>query len=552
MKILNKFHKEFTSLPTKMATVPHVLLVCSPKLGGYKQFTTSLQMKSNKQAFVPGIMPQTAPNFVKPAVNYKPKTAQIPERQGGSSGRIAGGSFNKAKPTEKKGRDRRVAFDISLSTNKYTNIAMNNKSNNNSSYNNNSGKDRYYGIDSRDGTAIKLNYPPVNTLYTNALDEGSRYSLNNAANNYSTQNNQVALNVIEFDPSGFSGSVADRNFSNIFDRLLNKLSVLSNATTIQKFTRQNFSLYIDKVVELVDLWYELDAFLAWSPQSDMYNEGLATIVGYLNTSDLTNAKYEARQFIKSLWLPTEIIKFIQWKNQTYRTSQLPNSSLMKMISATAFTSIDAKNPQAFINKLDKLQLDLSASADSPTQLSSVTRSVMGGIFKNYLNGTFMEDLPLSCNTSVYDVCYCDIFANQSVIYGLTNIYPKYSGTERQMVSFNDTNNISELTMAMQGYFVDTTTNATGLIREAATVQGTGVPSNRWIIDWDRNADVFNLLTRNNFYNHIGHDFHKADLVSASVTQLVSINPPGSQRVVVDGTTNTNIAVREVQNKLFGI
>jgi len=299
---------------------------------------------------------------------------------------------------------------------------------------------RTYGIDSRSNKPVNIKFDRNTTFYTEPGNPGEYKIINTPENVETIQRAKLAVNVVDFFPTGTSvngiDSVAKTQFDHEFRDLLTRITTVSNASAYNKVTKQNFTLYIEKFTSLIDTWYEIDNLLAWSPDHEHQVIALTAIRNFLNTPALLEMKSDIRSFLANNWFPTEILKIIEWKNQTYRTSPLPGSSVMRLANIDMVKAINAGDVQILIDKMFKLKSDLTASQDSATQLSETTVASISGLLSGKINGDCILNinLPLSCNTSTYDEDFLEYFINSSVIYADHQIYP-LNLTERTIATF---------------------------------------------------------------------------------------------------------------------
>lgn len=404
---------------------------------------------------------------------------------------------------------------------------------------------RRYGIDERDSQALTFKSENFDSLFLNPYDYGN-YSVTSEL----TQNTgRFAFNIIDFDPIGFSGSVAESNFNIIYNKILNKLAFESNASVTSKFTLDNLKLYIRKVAALVDIFYEVDSILSYAPKQDDNNQVLVFLKALFNDPELLAAKVDLRVMLQTLWLPQDMLKFINWKNQNFKNSSLDQATGIKFVSSRFADAVKTSSLANYKSTIISLLGDLTASADSSTQLSAQTTGIMSAALAKYIDeGGIMNNMPLSCNTNVYDDDFYDVFTNQCSLYGTSGTYPAYNATttSRMFVTSRHPSNLNTMVIALQGIFNDS--SKTGIIRESRYTLSDTVKENKFAILYINGS--YSIVSRNILENNISTDLHNVD-TSVSPNRKFSIAPAGTQNIYVDAKTVMDVCTRAFQNQLFG-
>lgn len=413
----------------------------------------------------------------------------------------------------------------------------------------NSGPKRMYGIDDRKSTSVGIKSTPNQTLFVNPFSKGG-YTPTTAQN---TQNTNLALNLSKFNPTGFADTKAYQNFSNnIFSNIIAKIAQQSNASAFQTITLNNLVTYFFNVSQLIDYFYEMDAILAWSPNVNENNEAMTSVKYLFDTPNLLTTKYDLRSFLNSCVAPTELIDFLIWKNQNYRTSPLANSTVMRFSTYALAEALKTNDTAGYINSINICKSNISAAADATNILSTKTRATISGVLFRFVDGYNEISLPLICNNSTYDPDFSDLFRNQSVIYDVTgsSIYPTIAtpndGT-RYFTTTQDPSQIKNSTLALSGK-IGGNLNDTGLFYEGGYPVSTTENTNKLVYSFDSNK--FSLFSRIAYDWDITGDTHVVSRLSTTSVSKVSKVPVDSQLVYYQGTNNLDVALREFQNNIF--
>lgn len=411
--------------------------------------------------------------------------------------------------------------------------------------------DRRYGIDDRSGNSVSFSTPSAGNFFTNPADKGAI----NTTPVATVHNTRLDVNVMDISLIGTHKSIAAENFRLIYRDFMNTVALNSNATATIKFTFENFQTYIDKVSRLYNWYYFLDSLLSFKPEFEGQCPPLEKIKDLLNEPEILELKYELQMTLRHLWLPSTAQNFLRWINQNYRYSELDNSQVVRIWPKGCpdpyyFSNDESTFLEYITETINDLKETLDATSSVAGQLTAQDTAIMTSALKSNVNDHIINELPLSCNHTIYDSEFIEIIMNRSD-KDSNGIYPSplpNLATERPYVTAGQPSGISIMAMATQQYTLingDTSyINYAGILSDEFS--SGGLQYSRFTVITDPTYEyAFHRRESELFESSV--DFHKHNTIGSS---HFSKTPSGKQLVYVNGSTGVNKYTREFQDMLL--
>lgn len=526
-------------------------------------------MRYNNSILPATHIPGTTSNNMSPQVLPEAVTSQVNMKQATINGSKSSGSTKPSSRTQsssnrstgyKTGGKANIKRD-----NRYNSIAVDSRSNSSTKLNvvSNSLDTGRFGYRTNDSSPITIKSNKVD-MFTNPLLPGEFDPINT---NLSLM--KLAVNVVEFDPLGFStagkDSIARQNFKLIYSKMVSTLANNPSKAYQTAFQDiQKVRTYFYNLWRLLLRYYELESILAWKPPHDQYNITLETIRRTFDKTEILFLKIDLAELLTLYYLPTEFVNLANYFNQSFKIGNVSDSKLFKFMSKELASAIGSNSVTSYIAIVRGEIADMNNATDDAVnnKLSNYTVAQLSGFLdKDFSFGkVYSSGLPSAANHAIHDLDAYDIFINQATLYskGTSNyLYPSFDGkVNTPYVTHKEGSQVNTFTLSMQGYTNETNldANQTGLLVEDVITIPNFFGEDRRVnkIAFSvLNTGLINATARLSTKNHMINDFHFVNLGSAFPFEKVSIPPSHTQIVYSNGEPVKDIATRSFHNQIFG-
>lgn len=527
-------------------------------------------MRFNSSILPSTHIPGTMSNNMSPQMLPDAKTSNTQMKQATIRESSKSGTGSKPSPnsfsSSSRNTGRRTGGRGSVTRdNRYNSVKPNTRSNSSTKLStiSNSLDTGRFGYTTSDSTPISIKSAKVD-MFTNPLLPGEFDPVNTDLSLM-----KLAVNVVDFDPIGWStagaDSIAKENFKLIYSKMVSTLA--NNPSKAYQTAFQDISkvrLYFFNLFRLLKRYYELESILAWKPPHDQYNITLETIRRSFDNQAILFLKIDLAEILTLYYLPTEFVNLANFFNQSYKIGNITDSKIYKFMSKELATAIGTNSTTAYINAVRDEIAKINGTVDNTTNgiLSNYTVAQISGFLeKDFTFGkVYSTGMPSAANHATHDLDAYDIFINQATLYSNASdnyIFPNFAGTvNTPYVTHKEGSEMSSFTIACQGYTNGPVLNAnqTGLlVEDIVTVPnffGTDRRTNKIALSVLSNG-LIGMTARLSTKNHMINDFHFVNLGSAFPFEKVSIPPSHTQIVYSNGQPIKDVATRSFSNQIFG-
>lgn len=240
---------------------------------------------------------------------------------------------------------------------------------------------------------------------------------------YSDQTSSLYLS------SGWLFSVSDldlkaKNFETPFIDQLRRILFPIYELVISNRINRYSGLYIDwydfyeymlSITKGLQMYYCLDNILAYSSNNsqDNVNYGMEALRNRLN-ADVISEFVLLRECLENQIVPPELLKFIRWICQSYRLSDAPHSSIIKLNIGGVFDPY-------WMDKTTHIETVLFELRDNIYKTNKMS-SFMSRAFPGWLIGKLLPSADVAC----YDVNFITFWHNMNTCYKIGNMSKHYN------------------------------------------------------------------------------------------------------------------------------
>lgn len=405
---------------------------------------------------------------------------------------------------------------------------------------------------------LEDNYTPSNpfpSVKTDGVDVFSKLSINLAA----------YRNLFIF-----GDSVISRHIKAQFDEDARAVVRTIRSKIIDSWSFPNYLYMLRSVCELLEMFYFLDARRAFEASIDFpdRNTCLQEFRRMYSNYELSTIHDEARIVLQGCWFPQELAKLIRWTYQSYRTGEAAQAHNYIFCPSAKLLPDPYQSTEDFdTNKLiDRYQelIDAVTTTNNRNLFSILSQTFPGGEINN---------LPDSCNRSVYDEKHLEAFMNQGIVLqGANFINVGWPQTEQSMYACKREPD----QMGVFPYVLNTTFDTTRKIFNNGVLQpvlrntlngGVKMPEGDWYFKTNKffcqsntaSEDKFTVFPRNTILYRDQNptlDVHQAKLITSSLkvpdyTGSVSQCVGEYQAMYFNTKESRLIVVKEFLNFIFG-
>jgi len=212
-----------------------------------------------------------------------------------------------------------------------------------------------------------------------------------------------------------------------------------NSYTSPNWSLSNFIVALTDISNALEIYYALDAILAYDPESmdDVNNNRCLLSYKYLfGTQTILSYKAQLRSYLKGIWFPPNFCQLIRMFYQNYKVNELKQATCFRYVPSNLFYVSDTTSNTL----LNTFNIDSVLTNIKPTSTAAKISTIMNKVYPVGRIGT----LPPSCSDIVYDPVMTEIFLNETVVFkDLTNsnvksCYPiSYKSTVNDIPYFMD-------------------------------------------------------------------------------------------------------------------
>jgi hypothetical protein len=261
-----------------------------------------------------------------------------------------------------------------------------------------------FQVNNTNGACAAMSSPSDTSLYENAYRVQETPAVNGPV--YA----RTALRLVNWDPfnGNYSASIMQDIFG-AFKQEVNSATNGGNTVTDTKFTETNFVTYITQTWRAYMMLMELMSRQAWSSPSVVGNNVLKK-VAYSLTEDtaMITARNSLAEALSNLCLTQELINYGQWLTQVYKSNdhdyaidQLFASQPMNRFMAT-------QNVAEYVGSVATITTALRSNIALNSQISALLQT------KTTSKWVSLRNVPVPCNSSIYDISYNDIWQNAHI------------------------------------------------------------------------------------------------------------------------------------------
>lgn len=409
----------------------------------------------------------------------------------------------------------------------------------------NAGRTPYY--DESMSSEVKFGTDLGNTLHVNELG-------NPTSSSTLRIENSMAINLATYASLfGYPDTVTGQYFPIIFNRYSKVIKAKIRSKIVDSFTETNFKGYISALIEALEIFYTIDSIMAYKStegQRDK-NKSILAIQDYYDDNDILTRQNTLRKLLKGYWFPPEFSQLIRWTFQNYKTSELEQSQNIRFIprAELIWTSSGTFNKVGLIGHYDALIQVLQS--DTYANIASIIGDV-------YPEGTIAA-LPQSCNRSVYNADFAEVFRNQPCNYadesGSYRYYPNNNGESDADVFYCVDRYPSQTNgwpFAMQTIYQDANGNPAYnfLLPFRMTSTAHEDETNKLASSFSGGEIIWSA--RGTWPRASGLDVFQTNRVTAGTDEEYTITPAGWQRVYFDNRTAPGILAKDFLDYLFGL
>lgn len=244
--------------------------------------------------------------------------------------------------------------------------------------------------------------------------------------------------IIDLEKSDFDS--LQEEFALQYRNLVSDIQRETNNNSWNKVTRKSYSKYINFVCKLLDSYYAVDSILSFKPDMNYNNTGIEGLRSQLlNFNPLIfDVQNRIRRALMNVAVPPNLVNYYRWKNQNFRFSELSQSSCFKFTSGGLFphANVDASKGKPMFTHQEIWNQDMEYLINDLYRYTEVVAPILKARPEWQL-----IDLPVGCNTTVYDTKAIDIFSNSSFFKMINNtevsLYPLETMDEREYCSVID-------------------------------------------------------------------------------------------------------------------
>lgn len=338
---------------------------------------------------------------------------------------------------------------------------------------------------------------------------------------------------------------------NQFRRLVNDIQRETNNSSYKIVTLKSFSDYMNRLTRLLDLFYSVDSILSFKPEYESENSSLEALRYQLvaNNPGIFEIQNLIRRALMNVAVPPNILEYYRWKNQAFRFSELGQSTSFKFTSGALFP--DGLQTQ----KADAVMTDTTLwNAYVKIEIENFFESnnIIAPVLKARPEW-LMTDLPVSPNTTVYDIKAIDIFCNFPIKQGNT-IFPDPEVETREYMSVVNPSQQDGMIDA----FVSFNENRSGFWGTDPSLEVdvpvTKLETNRWLISneedseqWDPKVTPLSLVPD---ITEIGLTFNRAAFENQNNPKEYVVRHDGKIKVQVSSVEGIQLNSRLFLEWLF--
>jgi len=184
-----------------------------------------------------------------------------------------------------------------------------------------------------------------------------------------------------------------------------------NSYTSPNWSLNNFIIAMTDTCRALEIYYTLDAILAYDPNSMGELNNNRCLLGYkylFGTQTILSYKAQLRSYLKGMWFPPNFAQLIRWFYQNYKVNNLEQATCFRYVPSNLFFVSDTSSNTL----LNTFNIDSTINNLKPGGIAAKISTIMNRVYRVGRIGT----LPVSCSDITFDPVMTEIFLNDVVVF----------------------------------------------------------------------------------------------------------------------------------------
>lgn len=194
-----------------------------------------------------------------------------------------------------------------------------------------------------------------------------------------------------------------------FPLYINIISNRINRYAGEYIKYSDFYEYVFTMVEALQIYYCIDNVLAYSSNNapDNVNYGMEALKDAISSQAISEFTL-LRETLENQAFPPNLLEYIRFLCQSYRLSDAPHASIIKLNIGGLFDTYWEDSGQHIINVIKSIRLDI------------IGTSRMNSFMCRAFPGWIISDMPVSAHSAVYDKNFMTFWHNHNTCYLSSN------------------------------------------------------------------------------------------------------------------------------------